>query len=771
MNVSSSIKLSLRALRRDKTFSIINILGLSLGLACCAFVFLYAFHSLTYDHYHQDYKNIYRINSSWVGTAEKRSMAITAPTVSYTLASNYSFIESACTISAINNPETLQAAGNSFALSNFREGNSETLNVFNFQLINGTKQDQGIYLNEEWAKKVFGRVDCIGERVSINDQHYQVNGVYENWPQNVDLKIDVLLIQEYDPNDWERFGFITYAKINGEKVALQQALQSISDDLYNQEKNGNDYILLEAQAMDGLHFDKSIVMDQPKGNQTYTYLALTTAVILIVIVLINISNLSVIRGIDAIRMNGIRKILGASKTQIRAYQLVQLVILIGISLIIAITLFQLITPYFQELTGVQILMEEHASLLLLFSLTFISLIILVGMASERLSGRINPINALKNQISNNLSGGQLRKSLVILQFVITGFVMSGLLILMLQWNYIQSKDLGFNPENVAVISLTEDSPDLTAVRANLTALVGDQNVSMGTWGTIPGADVPFTTATIPETNMNIPVNVIDYDPNFLNVFEIGLIKGTIPTTRITEEGQTQPVLVNQAMSQLLADPLETNISMVWLKGKIAGIVADYHYQSLHNTIEPLILIPQQQEAVYTHIFIKTPMNRLSDIASLLSKTLEPTQYNLQLLDQKLLVNYQQEQEAISLIFYFSLISLFISILGIVGVVSYILKKREYEIGIRKILGAQLNHLYQLFGREMALLIVIAGVISIPCGYYLKSQILALYAFKVDFSWWYLLVPMAVTILSSMTIVLYQIKRASTVDPVKLLRDE
>ena len=770
MNLNSTFKLALRSLRRDKTFSLINIIGLSLGLVSCAFVFLYSAHSLTYDQYHEAYESIYRINSSWVGTADKRSMAITAPAVGHKLQRDYSFIDAVGIISAMGELQSMTVDENTFEITNFRNGDRGVLDVFTFNLLSGTKTDEGLYIDEAWAIKLFGKVDCVGESVMIADQAHQISGVFEAWPQNVDLPLEGLLIQDYSGVYRDAFAFITYVKSGIESIQLTQTLATLSDQLYDKEEFNGDDILLEPVALRGLHFQESIMGDMPKGNKTYTYLALSTAIILVIIVLINISNLSIIRAMDAIKLNGIRKILGARNVHIQLYQAFQLVVLFMISACIALTLFQLISPYFTELTGIQVT-ADHFPLLASYVSIFLILILLIGTYAERISIHIKPVNALKNQLSNRLPGGMIRKSLVTFQFVITGLIISSLLVLITQWDYIQSKDLGFNAKNVAVISLLNRDVDAQILKTEISSIIDEENISLGTWNTMPGADVTFTTASIPESQLDFPVNVIDYDPNFLNVFEINLLSGTMPTTNILESGQPQPVLINQALSKLLDEPINNNIQLTWMKSHVKGVISDYNYQSLHNSVEPLVLMPQQKNARLSRVFVKLPLEKMSDLQHLLSKKLDAKAYSIDFMDQMLLENYQQEKEAISLIFYFALISFFISILGIVGVVSYMLKKREYEIGIRKVLGASLSNLCALFGSEVMELMTLSGLICAPLAYILKDQILGLYAFQVNFHWWYLLLPTVAIIITAMVIVFYQIIKAGQVNPVNLLKDD
>ncbi len=772
MLFNSSARLSLRALKRDKTYSLVNIIGLSLGLVSCAFVFLYAYHTLTYDHYHPDYKQIYRVNSTWVGTEEKRSMAITAPAVGFELTSNFSFVENAAIISAMNSRKTLTVGESNFEMKHFRSASPGVLDVFHFNLLSGTKTETGIYLDDSWALKLFGNIDCVGKVVTIGDKEHIVSGVFERWPQNVDLRLEGLLMTELDQSDWEQFGFMTYTNSNTGFAPLQNALTEISERLYFGEEYGNDHILLEAQSLDGLHFAKSILGDLPKGNITFTYLALATGIILVIVILINIANLSTIRAVDAIRMNGIRKILGASQKQILLYQLVQLLTLYCISLIIAATLFQVLSGYFAELTGIIVVPTEHLGLLLAFAFIFLLLILGTGLLVDRLSLQIKAVHALKNHVSSQLPGSRLRKIMVVFQFIITGLVISCLLVLTLQWRYIKNKDLGFNTENVAVISLLNGEVNAHVLKNELVSLMGADNVSLGTWGTIPGGDVSFTTATLPHSNIDNPVNIVTYDENFLKVFNIKVREGTVPSKNVMEERLTQPVLINQTLARLIENPIDEQITVTWFTASVQGIIEDYNYQSLHNVIQPLIMIPQgERYENYTHIFIKTPLSKVQEVESILTNELTPSDYTFQMMDDHLLSKYNEEQKSISLFIYFSLICLLIAILGILGVVTYTLKKREYEIGIRKILGAQMKHLYVLFANEMLVLLTVSGIICIPLAIYLKERILQIYAFQVTFNWWYFFLPMFLIVITAMALVIFKINSTGKVNPVNLLRED
>ncbi|MEQ8471224.1 MAG: FtsX-like permease family protein [Marinoscillum sp.] len=774
MNLHLAFKLAFRSLLRDKLFSLVNIIGLSLGLMSCAFIFIYVFHSINYDRYHDNLETIYRVNSSWIGATDKRSMAITPPAVGSVLAENYSFVKSSATISAMNEQVTINRENHSFIAKNFVEATPSILDVFTFKFVVGDesialKDKKDIIINVSWANKIFGTTDCLGKLVAVNGKQKRISGVYEDWPQNIDLPMEGVIPGDFPTDNWEMFGFRTYVNLTSNQPSdLQGALHNISEDNYDENTFEGEKILMEAQPLKGMHFAPGIALDSPKGSKTYMYLAFASGCILILILLINISNLGIIRAVDSIKQTGLRKILGASKVQLLRSNVLQLVLIFFISWVLGSTFFQFVAPVFTELTGIAIVAKEHLQIITIFIIALLVLVILTSVYTDTISSSINPILALKKKFSSNLPGTSIRKILVVFQFVITGVVVTGLLILILQWQYIQTKDLGFNASNVLVVSLQNPRLDVVPLNNELSELIGSENISIGNWGSLPGSDVSFTSATfeIAGVKQEVPVNVINYDRNFLNVFDIHLFQGK---NHFNEE---KKVLINQSLAKLLEEPINRNFQLPWLSNPvISGVIVDYHYQSLHNQVDPLILIPQHKINNPTHLYLKTTIDKYRLLEARILKHWTPGDFKIDWLDNKLMSNYQQELEAISIVFYFSVLSLFISLLGLFGVVSYSLKRRLYEIGIRKVLGAQIRDLLNLFGKEILTLLLIASLITLPLGVFLKNQLLDLYAFKPDFNNLILVVPSLIIVVLAYAIVGLQVTRASHINPTRLLRDE
>lgn len=766
-----ALKLALRTLLRDRMFTVVNVIGLSLGIMSYAFIFIYTYHNLTYDTYHTDIENIYRVNTTWLGADNSKSMAITAPLLATTLISDYSFTKGSATISAQNEQLTISAGSHEFVARNFRLSTPGILDVFTFEFLAGTPEtallsEKQIIINKSWAEKLYHTTNCLDKKLTINGEQFVVKGVYKDWPQNIDLPIEGVISASF-PQNWDMFGFITYVNVeSGSGPLLTRALTELSEVQYTKNEIQSETLLLQAQPLVGLHFAESILMDQPKGNKSYVYLSLTAGCILVLIILVNISNLGIIRAVDGIKQVGLRKILGASTFHLIGSSALQFIVMFGISWIIGITLFQLISPTFYEYTGITINTVEHLGLLSICIGSLLMLVLLVGAYTDRLSIRIDPITALKNRVSSSLPGSSLRKVLVVFQFIVTGIVVSALVILLTQWSYIRSKDLGFDTSGVMVVSIQNPKIEITPLKNELQNMLGEKNVSLGSWGSLPGSDVPFTTAHISQANeiKEIPVNVIDYDQNFLEVFDIPLLKGM--------SNQPDQILINQAMAMKVADPINARISLPWIQSaRVGGIIMDYHYKSLHNQVEPLILIPQEGSTHITHIYLKGQIRDFRAVDEAIRHHWEPASYKLEFVDEKLMTNYQKEKEAISIIFYFSALSLFISILGLFGVMTYILKRRLYEIGIRKVLGAEVKDLLRLFGREIILLLAVATISAFPMIILLKQKLLGLYAFKPEFNNTWLLLPCLVIMILAYLMVGFQVISASNINPSKLLRDE
>lgn len=781
MSSFNLLKLSLRTLGRAKTFSLVNIIGLALGMASCAFVFLYAYHSLTFDHQHEHLETIYRINSSWVGNTSQKAMAITAQPVGPHLQENHSFVEAACRISLMNDHPTLTVQGKSFEARNFRESERSILEVFTFDFLDGNSatalaNPNDIIMSRSWAIRMFGTTQCVGEVLLQGEKQLRVSGVYKDWPQNTDLPISGVILTDLPSSQWENFAYYTYVKTQSPDMKrLAHILTGLSEERSKDNPHNDEHILLQPQPLKGIHFAESILGDMPKGNKAYTYLFLVTGFILLLVVLANTSNLGVIRAIDQIPQIGLKKVLGAGRLHIIRDQLIELLLLFGASLLLAITLFQLATPYFSSLSGIEVTLREHLGFLLGIVFAMLVLVLLTGLYAALATSGLSPSNTLRNHLSTGLPGSTARKYMVVLQFVVTGVLSSGLLVLFAQWNYIKNKDMGFNQTDILVVSLGKGNLDLVPVQNHLASLLGEEQISVGSWGSMPGSSPPFSTATIIQQSgtMELPMHIIDIDAHFLNLFEIPLVDGEMPRPLSDEElasGVLQGVLVNESLARLLDGP-SAHISLPWMKARVDGTISDYHYQSLHNKIEPLMVLPRREGQPVTELFIKARPEQRELVESILLHYWPSGSFQVEPLSQKLLSHYPQMHQAIRLIQYFAILSLFISSLGLFGIVAYTLKKRIYEIGIRKVLGAGYRHLVVLFGKEVLLLLLCASVLAFPVAVLLKEHIFGLYAVQPHLHSAWLLLPNLLASTLAFLVVLVQVKWAFATNPSKLLRSD
>ncbi len=766
------LKSSIRSIWSDPVCSLVNCFGLSLGAMSCAFLWVYITHNLTYDHYHENLREIYRINTTWTGGDTNQSMAITVPGLGTALAKDYPLVAAYACISAIEKDVIVQYDHHDHTFQNIRAANADILNVFTFHFIHGDQQtalreQNQLILNETSAKKLFGTIHCIGEIVVVKDIPRKVVGVFEDLPQNVDLPISGVMNETF-PDNWEMFAFHTYVKTSSpDQHQLDQALLQLSEEHFGGSSHPSEQIIMQAQPLKEVHLAKAIMGDQPKGNRVYIFLTLAAGLVLALIVLINISNLGAIKALDETRQQGIRQVLGASPTLIISQSLCKLALLYGISCLLGLTFIQMFATTFYELTNIHLKFDEHWKTMASFALVFFLLVLIAGGINSLIFIKVRPMNALKNQLNSRLSNDRYRKALVVFQFLVTIITLSTLLILSRQWSFIQATNLGFD-RNTMIIYLPKDNPKLEPVVNALAYLLGEHQISMGSWGATPGADVPFTTASISNNgqHINIQSHAISCDKNFLEVLNIPLVQGHLPSS------QHQEILINQTLADMLDKPLEANISLPWLPdGKVVGIIRDYHYQSLHTPLAPLILVPQLNNNHMTHIYLKGACKQQEAIQAILEENWGTGSYQIRTLNEEMMDNYPQEQEALYLLSYFAGLSLFISLLGLFGILVYLLKKRLFEIGIRKVLGAGFYDLMGLFGKEIIISLAISSGISLPISWFIRLKVFDLYAYKTNLSAWMFLVPIAAVIMASCLLISYQIYRASKKNPARILHQE
>lgn len=777
------IQWAFRKLMRNKSISLIHIISLTAGICGFMFIFTYCYHQLTYDKYHGDTAKIFRVNSAWVSGTEESLMTITPGTVSADLKEKHPFIEAAGYVSLINNNPLVTYQNRSIDTKDFFKANQDLLSVFKFDFVNGSEtglsHPNKVILNEEYAIKILGNVNCVGELIEIEDKSYQIAGVFKSWPSNVDFNVNGLYTTDAIPSEHQEFAYRTFIKLNSNEnePELREALSGLSKSYFESNEQVETNIIFRPQTFAGLHFEKSLMFDTPKGNIYFVYIYLLTGLVLFIIVLTNQINLNFLRNADLIKSYGITRILGSSKWRVRYQNLLENLFVFFFAVLLSYFVFYILvqtTVKVDDFALSDLVKQPKVIALIIFFYLLITTI--VSLLTTSISLKNNLGAALRKEVVKNLPVGKFRDYLVSFQYSVCIVLAAVLVIMYLQLDFIKNKDLGFKTNDISVVDLiSKDGNDKYYYQ--LTDIFGSENVSTTK---IDGGDVAFSTLEFPNRELDkLNVNTIYSDPSFFTIMNIPLIEGVIPQLAEDakfEEGSKMPILINQTLASKMDEPLGTTVNIDgWRLGKVVGVVADFHYKSLHNAIEPLMVIPSEAnfngDADNTISFVIQSAKTKDDISSLIeSNIVTASQFQINSITDKMMANYNGEKLAIKLLGIFSIISVLVSLLGIGGILMYSIKKRKFEIGIRKILGATLANLISLFASRMLKMIGIAVLISYPFIYIVKDKLFELYAFKIDIGLLQLFIPALIITLLTMVLIYGLIKHFSKVNPALLIRE-
>jgi len=810
----SYIQVALRNLWRNRGYAAINILGLALGLATSIFIFLYVFNELSYDRFHEKSDRIYK---AWVSgkmpTGEMHD-AVTAGPMAAALLADYPEIEQVVRIKQ-EGGWLVRSGDRKFNETDhdFMFADSTFFDVFSFKLLEGDPEKclvepRSIVLSEEYARKYFGTEDPVGKTLKIEqDTNVSViTGVMQDFPENSHFHCKMLgsmstLPENRDALSWVNQNFHTYVVLREgtDPEALEARLydmvvkyvgpivqQAMGIDLEQFEASGNSYGY-RLMALKDLHLHSDLGDEiEPQGNPLYVYLFLGAAILILLIAGINFMNLATAQSASRSREVGLRKVVGSRKPQLISQFLTESVVLSLLALVVAVVLVYLLMPAYNNLVRMNLEFKifSHTWVLPLLILFAVFIGILSGSYPAFVLASFKPSAVLTSNRSTGGGRGTLRKLLIVMQFTTTIIILLGTVMVNRQLNYMQNKDIGFDKEGVLVIHRSDGlGQQIDAFKEEITAhynVISAANTthipSGGYWGNAHwlegrGNDDIYT----------IPMIRTSYD--YDKVLGIELIEGRFFSRDMPTDSSA--VVVNQAALKILGieDPLNTRFMQPSYVGNpveyypIIGVMKDFNFESMQNEIRPLAIhfMPGNWEG---KIIVKLgDGNRRETIGFIQEKwesitSEHPFEYTW--LDEEFGKMFDDERKTGQLLAIFSILSIMVTCLGLLGLISFATSQRTKEIGVRKIMGASIEVVMRLLARETALLLGISASLSIPAYFGVRAW-LQKFAYHLYFQWGvYLMVLILVALfvlLFALLTVSYHSYRAATANPVESLRYE
>lgn len=797
------LKTAWRSIVRNKAFSLINITGLSIGIAASMLLFIVVQYELSYDTFQPDYDRIHR-----VATQEKFDKDITynsgAPVAALeALRADFPNIQFGALQSAYGSQITVPSAGNETGNKFIQERGiffyePQLFNVFHYEWLAGGPSSlnapNNVVLDEKTAEKYFGNwQQAMGKTVTLDNAiPLKVNGILKNVPANTDLPLEVLISYKtlkqhgraYNHNDnWQttssNFNIFALLPPTIKAVNFEKALLQFSKKHYASQTNSIKSHFL--QSLSVMHFDRRF--DSFGDHITSKSTLLTLSLIGLFITLmacVNFINLSTALSVNRSREMGIRKVLGSNRNQLFAQIMSETAIIVCISVLVSLGIARLVLPYIKHIASIQ-------EPLNLFTAKTAGMIACIGIAVTLLAGlypsfvmsKFNPINALKNKMASaSVRGVSLRRSLVIMQFTISQVLIIATAVAVSQMNFISRADLGFNKEAVLVLSGNGDSISLSkqnAFKEQLLQAPGVQSVSFSS--DVPSSDNTWSSNFAynhqPDEKFQVTMKFADAD--YTNTFGLQFLAG-----RAASQSDTmKEVMINETLMKKLGvknagEVIGKNIRLgrnAWFP--IVGVLKDFKTNSLREEVKPLLITTSK--GFYTQTAIKLRTGQLAQTKAAVQKIWDrfypEYAYSASFFDEDIAAFYRQEEQLSLLYKIFAGLAIFISCLGLYGLVSFMAVQKTKEVGIRKVLGAPVSSLLQLFSKEFTVLIIISFFIAGPVAWYLMHSWLKNFVYRAPLSAWFFISAIVGSILIAWITVGYKAIRAALANPVKALRSE
>ncbi|HEU4574331.1 MAG TPA: ABC transporter permease [Chitinophagaceae bacterium] len=793
--IKNYLLIALKNFRKQKLFSLINILGLTIGITCCLMIFLFILNEFSYDNFHKHGKDIYRVMR--VGDLNGDRLEIPYVALPYGPALANDFPDAIQkTVRVMQDNDLVSYEHISFNEKKILLADSNFFQFFDFRLVQGDpgsvlSNPNSIVLTKAAAKKYFGDADPMGKVLEFNKkQQLKVTGIAADVPANSHLQFDMVapleLLRSVQPKwfeQWPNNTLFTYVQLNPavNPEQLKKSFPGFMDkylgDFYAQigHKMG-----LTLQPLHSIYFASDGFDSAKHGNKKMVYIFMSIAVLVLTIACINFVNLATARASDRSKEVGLRKVLGAVKKQLLGQFILESVLFAFVASLLSLGLLQLLMPVYTHFLGYDLPPVWSNPFLYVF---LIGVIIVVGLLAGSYPALVlasfSPIESLKGKLKVGKSGAFFRKTLVVFQFGISVLLIISVVVIFSQMNYVKHADLGFNKEQTLIVRF--DNAAIASrqeqFKNELMTIPAVKNVSMMS-GEPGGFHDTYSFEAEANPSEKYLFNTEYTDLDFVKTLGLTIIAGRNFSKSFGTDS-LQAVLINRnAASKLGYTPEQAigkwikNISSDSVRRTIVGVVEDYHYVSLKDPIGPLVIAPGDDRRL---ALIKMQTDKLSDALADIKKAYihaapdYPFEYNF--LDERFDQLYRTESRQESVLSIFSIIAIFVACLGLFGLASYTAIKRTKEIGVRKVLGSSVQNIVLLLSGDLLKPVLIGTLLAIPLGYYVMNQWLEGFAYRIHFHWWMFVIAAAIAIIIALLTVGVQAVKAALANPVKSLRTE
>jgi putative ABC transport system permease protein len=806
--ISNYVKTAIRSLRKNLGFTFINIFGLTLGLATCLLIVFYVVDEVSYDRYNTQAERIYRVNNDIKFGGMENSFALTPAPTAAALKADFPEIEQVTRLRSLGGNEVRKGTQN-IQEERMVYADSTLFDVFTLPMVDGDPlkalvAPHSIVITADMANKYFGRLQAVGETLILNDSiPFKVTGVIRDIPKQSHFHFDFFMsmatLDESRGDEWLSNNFNTYillqpradpkvlaAKFPGFMVHHAEGqLQSIlHKDFKSLEKDGS-YFRLSLTPLTRLHLEsRSIDEFEPNGNIEYVYIFSATALFILLIACVNFMNLSTARSANRAREVGVRKVLGSSRMALTAQFLTESILVTFAAAVFAVLSAWAFLGLFNQLSGKDLTITPQVLGWLAPALLVIILVVgcLAGSYPALFLSAFQPIRVLKGKLAGGMKGGTLRNFLVVVQFSISIFLILGTLVIANQLSYISHKNVGYNRAHVLVINnVWELGNSASTFKQDVRQIAGVQDASLS--DALP-TDINGTSTTYfkdPVIDQKRSVHTYNWsvDEEFIPTLGMKIASGrNFSKDMLTD---TAGVIINEAFArqlkypdpigQILYAPADNMFTKVD-KYRIIGVVKDFNFKSLRETVTP-ILFNLNQGANYLNVRIS-----VADVGPLLDQIKSRWKmfsanrdFSYTFLENNFDTVYRAEQRTGRISVAFTTLAMIIACLGLLGLAAYAAEQRTREIGIRKVLGANVSAIANMLAKDFIKLVILAIAIAIPLALWAMDHWLQGFAYRQNIQWWIPVLAGGSAIAIAFLTISFQSIKAALANPVSSLRSE
>jgi putative ABC transport system permease protein len=781
---------AIRHILKHPGYSVLNILGLTIGIASALFLIIYVSDEVSYDRYHEKAERIYRVSSKITETDDQFTWIVAQIPFGPQVVQDYPEVESY--VRFINMPRTLfKYEDKEFNENGFYYVDSTLFDIFTYRVIKGevlsaVREPNKIVLTEKTAIKYFGSSDPIGKTLATPNRTFEVTGVIQDVPTNSHFRFDAVAARNNLPKQigtWGNFGVFTYLllpenlDVNAFEKKMQEMYSAYMEPIFGALKIKVEYIL---EPLTRIHlYSTNSGEPEPTGSITYVYIFGIVALFLVLIAAMNYMNLATARSASRAREVGLRKVTGSTRKLLVLQFLSESMIFTLISLIISIALVAALMPKFNLLAGKSFNLDALFSPAVM--ITFLAVIVIVGVIGGSYPAfflsRFSPVTVLKGEITSGSAGSLFRKILVVLQFTISVVMIICTLVVYRQLNYLKNMDQGFDQKNVLSLQLNGPlarkypvlkqtllkNPDIRFVTSTNTA-VGEGS-----------GKVLFNVETdqgMAQRGVNFAV--VDHD--FIETLGITMAEGRdfqedMPSDTLTGVVVNKTFVQRMAWSEPLGKKVELGDSNT-IRARVIGVMNDYHQTGMYNEIESLLLVYRPiTNIVYVKLSGENMDETLRFIESAWKEVLPDQPYSYTFLSERFNRQFEADEKRGLIFTLFTILAILIACMGLFGLASYTVEHRTKEVGIRKVFGAGEGSILGLIYREFLVLVVISIIIACPLAYYFMSSWLTKFVYRPSLGAGVFIIAAILMLLITFITISYKAYQASVMNPADSVKTE